>query len=339
VIQAWCYRHDAAEPEVIDLEEVLDVSKVVERIDPDGGLVWIDCDDPQAPEVDQLLDALGVNEFAREDIAHADQRTKLAHYEDHFHVAVYDCVLHPDALRPREIDIVFAAGWLVTVHQDPEDGDPGAFPVSLVKRRFELQRAQHLRAEVGLLLWALLAMVVDRYFAVTEAVDDRLDDVEDAVLASDDRHQSDGAMRSMQLFSLGKALVRFRRAAIPLRDVTTEIARKEVPCISDLAIVHFQDLADHVLRVSDFVESQRDVITGLRDAELAVASNRLSRSQQKIAAWGAIFLIATLITGVLGMNFRGAPEVDWEIGFLVVAGLMVLFGLPVYIYFKRKDWI
>jgi magnesium transporter len=133
--------------------------------------------------------------------------------------------------------------------------------------------------------------------------------------------------------------VRFRRAAIPLRDVTTEIARKEVGCVSDIAIVHFQDLADHVLRVSDFVESQRDVITGLRDAELAVASNRLSRSQQQIAAWGAIFIIATLITGVLGMNFRNAPELDWELGFAAVFGVMVLCGLPVWIYFKRKDWI
>lgn len=333
MIQAWCYLHDAAEPEVIDLSEV------AERIDPARGLLWIDCDDPKAPEIDQLLATLGVNEFAREDIAHSGQRTKLAHYTDHFHVAVYDCVLGTEGLRAREIDIVFAAGWLLSVHQTPEDQDPGAFPVSLVKRRFELQRAQHLRAEVGLLLWALLDVVVDRCFAVTETVDDRLDDAEDAVLASDDRRQSDGAMRSMQLFSLGKALVRFRRAAIPLRDVTTEIARKEVPCISDLAIVHFQDLADHVLRVSDFVESQRDVITGLRDAELAVASNRLSRSQQQIAAWGAIFLIATLVTGVLGMNFRNAPELDWELGFLMIAGIMVLLGLPVYIYFKRKDWI
>ena len=333
MIRAWCYCHDVAEPEEIGLDEA------PSRIDPARGLVWIDCDDPGAAEVDQLLEALGVDEFAREDIAHAGQRTKLANYTDHFHVAVYDCVLGPDGLRPREIDIVFAAGWLLSVHQPPEDGDPGAFPIDLVKHRFELQRAQHQQAQVGLVLWAVLDVVVDRYFVVTESVDERLDDIEDAVLAADDRRRSDGATRSMELFALGKALVRFRRAAIPLRDVTTEIARKEVPCISDLAIVHFQDLADHVLRVADFVESQRDVITGLRDAELAVASNRLSRSQQQIAAWGAIFLIATLITGVLGMNFRNAPELDWEIGFVVIAGVMLLLGLPMFIYFRRKDWI
>jgi len=335
MIRALCYSHDESEPE----PEKIELDAVVSRIDPAGGLVWIDCDDPKSAEIDQLLERLGVNEFAREDIQKAGQRTKLAHYTDHFHVAVYDCVLDPDGLGAREIDIVFAAGWLLSVHQVPEEGDPGAFPIDLVQRRFELQRAQHQQAQVGLLLWALLDVVVDRYFMVTESVDDRLDDIEDAVLAADHHQQSDGATRSMELFALGKALVRFRRAAIPLRDVTAEIARKEVPCISDLAIVHFRDLADHVLRVSDFVESQRDVITGLRDAELAIASNRLSRSQQQIAAWGAIFLIATLITGVLGMNFRNAPALDWEIGFLAIFGLIVLVGLPMFLYFRRKDWV
>jgi magnesium transporter len=333
VIQAWWYAHDEAAPEEVA------VSDATDRVDPARGVLWIDCDEPQAPEIDKLLDAFGVDEFAREDIAHAGQRTKLAHYTDHFHVAVYDCVLRPEGLLQREIDIVFGAGWLISLHQRPENGDPGEFPVDLVKRRFELQTVQHQQAHVGLVLWALLDVVVDRYFVLTESIDDRLDEVEDSVLAADDRRRSDGAARTMELFALGKALVRFRRAAIPLRDVTAEIARKEVPCISDIAIVHFQDLADHVLRVSDFVESQRDVITGLRDAELAVASNRLSRSQQQIAAWGAIFLIATLITGVLGMNFRNAPELDWEIGFVAIFGLFVLIGLPMYIYFKRKDWI
>jgi magnesium transporter len=327
------YGHDDSPPEEIDL------AAVAERIDPDGGLVWIDSDDPRSAQVGQVMTTLGVNEFAREDIEKAGQRTKLSHYTDHFHVAVYDCVLGDDGLRAREIDIVFADGWLLSIHQPPEDGDPGAFPIDQIRRRYELQRRQHRRADVGLLVWALLDVVVDRYFAVTDTVDDRLDDVESAVLRAEDDVRQKTSAHTVELFSLGKVLVRFRRSAIPLRDVTAEIARREVPCISDLAIVHFQDLADHVLRVSDFVESQRDVITGLRDAELAVASNRLSRSQQKIAAWGAIFLIATLMTGVLGMNFKNAPELDWELGFVAVFGLMFLVSVPIYVYFKRKDWI
>jgi magnesium transporter len=333
VIRAWWHPNDQPEPEEVG------VTEAAGRIDATRGLVWFDCDDPSEPTLDALLDKLGVNEFAREDVEKAGQRTKLAHYTDHFHVAVYDCALRKGALHAREIDVLFGAGWLLSVRQEPEHGDPGTFPLDSVRHRFELTQAQHGSAEVGLLLWALLDVIVDRYFLVTESVDESLDAIEDDVLAADDRSRGDGTMRSRELFGLSKALVRFRRAAIPLRDVTAEISRKEVPCISEVAIVHFQDLADHVLRVSDFVESQRDVITGLRDAELAVASNRLSRSQQQIAAWGAIFIIATLITGVLGMNFRNAPELDWELGFAAVFGIMVLIGLPVWLYFKRKDWI
>lgn len=333
MIEAWRYRHDMPTVEPLQVEDA------VSRVDADSGLVWIDCERPDDHELQSLLEQLGVNEFAKEDIAKAGQRTKLEHYTDHFHVAVYDCVLHGHELRAREIDVLFGPGWLLSVRQEPEEKDPGAFPIEAVRHRFELQRHQHDTAEVGLLLWALLDVVVDRYFLVTESVDDSLDAVEDAVLAEDDRRARDGTMRSRELFALSKALVRFRRAAIPLRDVTAEVARREVECISAIAVVHFQDLADHVLRVSDFIESQRDVITGLRDAELAVASNRLSRSQQRIAAWGAIFIVATLLTGVLGMNFRNAPELDWEEGFLAIFGIMVLLGIPMYWYFKRKDWI
>jgi magnesium transporter len=332
MIRAVRYGHGDTNPEEIELEAI------PQRIGVDG-LVWIDCDDPKTTEARELFDRLEINDFAREDLEKAGQRTKLAHYTDHFHVAVYDCALHDDGLHAREIDVVFGAGWLLSVHQPPENGDPGELPMTSVQRRFELQQVQHQRADVGLLLWALLDVVVDRYFVVTEAVDDRLDDVEDAVISGVDGASGKGLARSMELFGLSKALVRFRRAAIPLRDVTAEISRHEVPCIGDLVIVHFQDLADHVLRVSDFVEAQRDVITGLRDAELAVASNRLSRSQQQIAAWGAIFIIATLITGVLGMNFRNAPELDWEIGFGAVIGVMLLVALPLWWYFRHKDWI
>ncbi|MEX2256925.1 MAG: magnesium transporter CorA family protein [Acidimicrobiia bacterium] len=333
MIRAWWYPNDGKEPDEVTLDEVSG------KIDAANGLVWIDSDHTDEPALDPLLTQLGVNEFAREDLVKAGQRTKLAHYTDHFHVAVYDCVLRADGVHAREIDIVFGAGWALSIHQAPDNGDPGDFPIDLVRRRFGVQRAQHRASDVGLLLWSLLDVVVDRYFVVTETVDDHLDEIEDAILAGTEATQHEKNKTTMQLFSLGKALVRFRRAAVPLRDVTAEIVRREVPCIDDTAIVHFQDLADHVLRVSDFVESQRDVLTGLRDAELAAASNRLSESQQRIAAWGAILIVATLITGVLGMNFRNAPELDWEIGFLVIAGLMLVLGIPIFFYFKRKDWI
>lgn len=304
----------------------------------DDGLVWVDCAAPTPDELRSILDILQINDFAREDLMKAGQRTKLAHYDDHSHVAVYDCALHDDGLRTREIDIVFGRRWFLSVRQSPNHEDPGLFPIDHVRHVFELQVARHEDAPLGLLLWAFLDAVVDRYFVATEQVDDRLDDAEEAVLA-DERNDGTAPAHPMQLFALGKSLVRFRRAAIPLRDVVAEIVRREVPYVDDGALVHFQDLSDHVLRVGDFIESQRDVLTSLRDAELALASNRMSLVQQKIAAWGAIFLVATLVTGVLGMNFRNSPGLSWGSGFLAVGGLTLVLCVPMYLYFKRKNWV
>lgn len=333
MIRAWCYGHDTDPPEEIG------VDAVAGRLDPTSGIIWVDTDDALDPALATLLDGLGVSDFAQEDLAKAGQRTKLEHYGDHFHVAVYDCVLVELEIKAREIDIVFGNGWVITVHQPPEDGDPGPLPVDEVERRFDMQRMHLQHAEVGVLLWAMLDVIVDRYFVVTDQIDDELDAAEDAVISSAQETPRPHDESSLRVFMLAKALIRFRRAAVPLRDVTAEIVRREVPCIDELSLVHFQDLADHTIRVSEYIESQRDVLTGLRDAELAASSNRLSRSQQRIAAWGAIFIVATLITGILGMNFRNAPELDWEIGFVVIVGFMVLIGIPMFWYFKKRDWI
>lgn len=319
----------------------LDVDRA--EIEPDHALIWFDCEEPRPGELDELGHRLGVNEFVLEDLRTSGQRTKLDHYSDHFHVAVHDCDVRGEDLVTREIDVVFGDGWLLSVRQPPEaDSGPGAatFPMDTVRQRFENQCVQHDSADEGLLLWALLDVVVDRYFDVTDGIDDRLDAVEADVL--DDAGVNDASMRSKrprQLFDLSKTIVEFRRNAMPLREVVAAILRRESGSVSDAALVHFQDLSDHVLRVSELLEAQRDILTNLRDAELAVVSNRMNRSMQQLTAWGAILIVSTLITGILGMNFKNAPELDWGAGFLLVGGIMVLVSLPMYAYFRRKRWL
>ena len=120
-----------------------------------------------------------------EDLRTSGQRTKLDHYSDHFHVAVHDCELGDGQLDTREIDVVFGDGWLMSVQQRPEaprGGNGTPFPMDAVRQRFEAQCVQHDSADEGLLLWSLLDVVVDRYFAVTDTIDDRLDAAEAYVL-------------------------------------------------------------------------------------------------------------------------------------------------------------
>jgi magnesium transporter len=335
VIRVLRYESGSPEPTEVPIDRA--------TIEPEHTLLWFDGEQADPDELDQLGRRLGVNEFVLEDLRTSGQRTKLDHYADHFHVAVHDCVLGDGQMETREIDVVFGDGWLMSVQQPPENpagGGEAPFPMDAVRQRFQAQCVQHDSADEGLLLWSLLDVVVDRYFAVTDTIDDRLDAAEAYVLDdSADTSASARNARPRQLFDLSKTIVEFRRNAAPLREVVAAILRRETSRITDAALVHFQDLGDHVLRVAELLEAQRDVLTNLRDAELAVVSNRMNRSMQQLAAWGAVLIIATLVTGVLGMNFRNAPALDWRDGFLLAGGVMVLISLPLLMYFRRKRWL
>jgi magnesium transporter len=337
VIEVWAYEEGVDAPAALTLETL-----PVRRPDAPGPetLIWIECEEPSTDEIEALGKTLHLHEFVVEDLRNAGQRTKLDDYTDHFHVAVYDCEYHDAEMVTREVDVVFGDGWILSVRQ-PSGADsatePPDFPMGMVKRRFEAQRRQHGTTDEGFLLWSMLDVIVDRYFEVTDAIDLALDAVEDVIL--DDKVNHLRRDHARELFDAGKTLLEFRRRALPLREVTGQIMRGEAACVGPEARSHFQDLHDHVLRVADLLDTQREVVTGLRDADLAVTSNQMSAVQQKIAAWGAILLVATLLTGVLGMNFRNAPELDWEEGFAIIFGVAVLFGIPLYVYFKRKDWL
>jgi magnesium transporter len=96
---------------------------------------------------------------------------------------------------------------------------------------------------------------------------------------------------------------------------------------------------DRVLRVGDLVEAQRDLLTGLLEANLAVTSNQLNQVMKKMTSWGAILIVATLIAGIYGMNFRHMPELRWQYGYALALGLMGITTFVLWRYFKRKNWL
>ena len=104
--------------------------------------------------------------------------------------------------------------------------------------------------------------------------------------------------------------------------------------------MHFHDLYDRVLRVGDLIESQRDLLTGLLEANLAVISNQLNQVMKKMTSWGAILIVATLIAGIYGMNFRHMPELDWQFGYPLALGLDgAVTTFVLWRWFKRKGWL
>jgi magnesium transporter len=247
---------------------------------------------------------------------------------------VRDCTLDGDELDAREIDVVFGDGWLLSVAERPAIVSGPDSPLEEVRDRFLRHRTEEGADDEGFLLWALLDVIVDRYFAITDTIDDRLDDVEDIVFSD---RVGDNIPR--ELFDLRRSMVAFRRAVSPLREVLSELLRHDVDYIGEKALTHLQDVYDHVLRITDLVESQRDLITGLLEAHLAVVSNRMNQVMKLTSSWGAILIVATLIAGIYGMNFRHMPELHWRLGYLYALALMAITTAVLYRMFKRRGWL
>jgi magnesium transporter len=327
VIRAWRYvsgkpgRDDTAIDQLSDL------------VDPERAVIWIDAEAPDDHEALQRLKGeLGMGATVVDAILNPRERTKLMRYGDYFHVAVHDCACAHDDVVSREIDIVTGPGWLLTVRHPGPDAEP--VDLDEVARRFELQRLEHSATEQGYLLWALFDVIVDRYFEVTDAVDERLDEIEDVVFS-----EEPPPAVPREIFDVRTDLTTVRRAAAPLREVVNAIIRREIEFVDDQAVVHFHDVYDRVLRVGDLVEAQRDLLTGLLEANLAVTSNQLNQVMKKMTSWGAILIVATLIAGIYGMNFRHMPELRWQYGYALALGLMGITTFVLWRYFRKKNWL
>ena len=324
-MRAWSFRRGGTETETVARDDIASVAA------DDNVLLWVDVANPSDDDIAYLVEALKIHDLTAEDLSRGNQRTKLDRFADHFHIVLYDSVLTHEGLHSTEVHVVFREGWLLSVRRAEGDVDPELTDEAL--RRFERRRGEEGADDEGFVLWAIIDVIVDRYFDVTDVVDEIIDDIEELVFAE----RAEGIPR--KLFVVRRGLVRFRRQVGPLREVLNELLRKEVACIAEPALVRLQDVLDHVLRVLDLIESQRELLTGLLEGQLAVMSNRTNRVMKLTSSWGAILIVATLITGIYGMNFKHMPELNWYYGYPIALGIIGVVTVALYFYFKRRDWL
>ncbi len=319
MLEVWKYR-DGGDARRVTLAEVATPTA--------DTLWWIQVVDATTDDLEAIAAHLQVSDLAMEDLDEGHQRSKLVAYADHWHVALHDCRLDDRTLIDNELDVIFGTGWILTVHHHDDTS-----LLDEMRRRYELQRFEHGTTDEGFALWAVLDVIVDRWFQVADSVDERLEAIEDTVFST----SNDGIPQDV--FTLRRALVAFRRKVGPAREVLAALLRREVPVIGDPALMHLHDVNDHVLRVLDLVEGQRELLTSLLEAQLSIASNRMNQVMKATSSWGAILVLNTLIAGIYGMNFRHMPELGWTGGYPGALGLMVAVTVGGYFVFKRRGWL
>ncbi|HEX2267048.1 MAG TPA: magnesium/cobalt transporter CorA, partial [Actinomycetota bacterium] len=266
------------------------------------------------------------HELALEDCLHPHQRPKIEQYDRYFFMVAYGASPERLDIRDREMAMFVGPRYLVTVRKDPP------FDLSAVEDR--LATHPELSEEgAGHLLYVLLDHIVDGYFVAVDAMEDRSQEIEEQVLEAAGATGAQG-----EIFLLRKDLIHFRRAVAPLRDVLDVLQQRRVAVVTERLEPYYRDVYDHVLRVTDFIDSIRDLLSSALDAHLSVVSNRLNEVMKKLTAWASIILVPTLIAGVYGMNFEHMPELGWLFGYPFALGLMATAALLLYRTFKRRDW-
>lgn len=305
------------------------VSEVSEHLELPDTVVWVDFCDPSRDELLELAAELGLHELAVEDALGPHQRPKLDHYESHLFLACRSVRVDPATgqLDQTEVDAFVNRRWLVTVRKDP------GFDIAPVLTRWD--RSPDLAVHgPGFLLYGLLDVVVDGYFDAVQVFDEYYDEVSEGIFAETPLAPAE----QRRWFAMRQSLVQFHRLALPMREVVSALMRREQGTVADTLYPYYQDVYDHVLRVTESTDALRDLVATIVETNLSLRDYRTNQVMKKVTSWAAIIAVPTLITGWYGMNVP-YPGSEQAWGVWAAAGLVVVLSGFLYVVFKRKGWL
>jgi magnesium transporter len=322
-VQTRMYRKGVVE------DEAFPISDVSEHLDEPDTVVWVDLCGPNKDELHELARELGLHELAVEDALGPHQRPKLDHYATHRFVTCHAVRLDPEGpgLDVTEIDAFVGDRWLITVRENDR------FSMVPVLERWD--RSPELAAHgVSFLLYGVLDVVVDQYFEVLRAFDEYYEDISEDIF--DEKPLNPSEQRSW--FHTRRALVKFNRLVGPMRETISGLMRHEQGLVPEDLYPYYQDVYDHILRVSESTDSLRDLVSTIVETNLSLRDFRQNQIVKKVSGWAAIIAVPAAITGYYGMNvpYPGSGE-TW--GVISSAVFLVVASFGLYLLFRWRDWL
>ncbi len=292
-------REHHGEAALQDLERLLKEARQVH------GLVWIDLSSPTKVQVEHASDLLGLHPLIAEDILEGRQRPKLEATDDLIQIVLF--ALDDTAeLRAHEIDLVVGDAFLLSSHPTEWNPRGGA--------HFRGDLAGVMRGGPDHLLWAICDEIVDAYFPFADHLEDTIDALQDAVMERTDRDTL------ARVFDLKRQLIGIRRAITPVREVLNQLTNRELALIDPAELLYFRDIYDHVIRLTDELDNDRELVTATLDVYLSQVNNNLSAIMKRLTGVTVIIAGIGAIAGIFGMSEAGQAFSGGEaLGFWAVA--------------------
>jgi len=289
---------------------------------------WLDVAGPTAAQIDQLAERFGWHPLVVEDLAEFGQRPKLESYESYIYLVFYGARMEEDG-QPAltEVHLIVSGSYVITIRHE------GCHELEELHERFQRRPA----GSEQFVVYRVLDTLTDTFFPLLARIDDEIDELEDAIV------RAPGDEELQRVFRLKRFLVTLRRVVTPQRDLAARTIDEivELPGLSPDSRDYFRDIYDHLIRVSDLIDSYRDLLTGTMDVYLSTVSNRLNGVMKQLTIIATIFLPLSFVVGFFGQNF------GWLTGHINSLWVFLVFGIgglvvplvALFVWFRRSGFL
>jgi len=294
-------------------------------------VTWINIDGLHQVELVQALDdSFGIHPLILEDILNTQARPKSEEHESYLYFLVkmlrYD--MDSQCVQTEQLSLIVGDNYLISLQEEAANDifDP-------VRKRLRDSRGRIRRKRADYLAYVLLDTVVDHNFLVLEQLGDRIEDLEDDLLA----HPEADNLQEIQ--RLKREILSLRHAIWPLRELISGLYKEESPLIQEETRLYFKDVHDHVIQIIETIELFRELVAGMLEIYRSNLSSRMNEVMKVLTIFSTIFIPLTFVVGVYGMNFEYMPELKWGWGY---AALWIIMGIVtgiMLLFFRRKKWL
>ncbi|HZY04286.1 MAG TPA: magnesium/cobalt transporter CorA [Anaeromyxobacteraceae bacterium] len=289
--------------------------------------VWVAIKDPEPADVAALQRQFSLHPLAVEDALHGHQRPKIEEYGDSLFVVLHTLEVAGGELQGGEVAIFVGRNYVLSIRTRSSQG------FAEVRARCE-REPELLRQGAGFVLYALMDAVVDRYFPVIQALEADLEAAEEGIFAG---HSTRASVEA--LYALKQRLTRLQHAARPLLEATGKLYGGRVPPVCAAAQDYFRDVYDHLQRINQSIEALRDMVVTAVSVNLSLVTLQENETTKRLASYGALVAVPTMVAGLYGMNFQHMPELSWSFGYPFAIGVMVVVDAWLFWRFRRAGWL
>ena len=321
VANCAAYGADGKKIRDITLDEISDF------LEQPHGFVWVGLVEPDEALLEKLQGEFGLHELAVEDAHTAHQRPKIEAYGDSLFIVAQTAQMTDGNIAFGETHIFIGKRYLLSVRH-------GASRTYAPARRTCEQAPEHLAMGPSYALYSILDYIVDNYLPIVQDFKEELQDLEHDVF-------SDAANRDVtrRLYDMQRELLTLKLAATPLQDILGQLVRLHPEVIRDEVRPYFRDVQDHVTRVSDAINSMREMLGAAMNVNMSLITVRQNEVVKRLAGWAALLAAPTLLASWYGMNFHDMPELAKPYAYPIIISITIAVCITLYVVLKRAKWL